>query len=415
MNIYLAVIVGTLLFSHALELVACGLTLGSMKPEPHPEFKDVYPAEKYAASQAYTKARRKTALYADTIQLAGVLAFILAGGFPLVDGWVRALGLAGIGAGLAFWGIVGLLSDLLSLPAGLYITFVLEEKFGFNTMTLSTFVADKLKGYALAVAIGGPLAAGVLYLFGAAGPWAWVWAWGFVSCVVLFLQYIAPAWILPWFNKFEPLAEGSLRRRIDRYAEEQRYGLKDIYVMNGSKRSSKGNAYVAGIGNKKRIALFDTLVNLLSEQEITAILAHEVGHAKKGHTWKMTVLSMAKTGVLFFFLNLFLYRPELYQAFGMDGTPLYAGLVFCLLLYSPVMLLAGPLFHMLSRRFEFQADRFAAKTGPGKEDIISGLKKLSVSHLANLEPHPFDIWLHYTHPPVLRRIQAIESSFAKDV
>lgn len=367
-------------------------------------------AETYRRSQDYTLARMRVESVEETISTAAVVIFLLAGGFAWADGLVRAAGFGPIGTGLCYFGLLGMLSAALGLPFSIYNTFVLEKRFGFNKTTPATFIADRIKGLVLTAIIGGPLLAGVLLFFGWAGATAWLWCWGFTTLASLAITYVAPQWILPLFNKFSPLPDGELRTMLEEYAEREGFELTGLYLMDGSKRSTKANAFFTGLGRKKRIALFDTLVERHTPEEITAVLAHEIGHSKLGHVKKMLMASILKTGLLFWLMSLFLDSKGLFAAFGVEQMSIYAGLLFFVILYTPVSLLLGIAASALSRRHEYEADAFAARTTGRPEDLVSALKRLSVDTLSNLTPHPFTVWLSYSHPPVVRRIRALRKA-----
>ncbi len=300
-----------------------------------------------------------------------------------------------------------MISGMVELPFDIYHTFVLENRFGFNTTTWQTFLADKIKGVVLAGIIGGLLLGAVLWFFQAAGAWAWAWCWGITVGFSLLLTYVAPQWILPQFNKFTPLQDGELKQKIEAYAAGQGYTVSGIFVMDGSKRSTKANAFFTGFGKTKRIALFDTLLENHTADELLAVLAHEVGHGKLGHIKKQLLTMVLKTGAVFYLLSLFLGNQGLFDAFGMQQMSTYAGLVFFGLLYTPVSMVLSLLANRVSRKHEFEADAFAAKTTGDHEQLVIALKRLSANSLSNLTPHWLTVWLEYGHPPVLQRIRAL--------
>lgn len=407
MNAYAWIVLVALLLEYLIDLVGNLLNLRALDPELPAEFTGVYDAERYANSQRYTRERTRFGVLHGTVGLAVTLAFWFAGGFPWVDGLVRGLELGPVGTGLAFLGVLAVGMKLLSLPFQLWSTFVIEERYGFNRTDAGTFVRDQLKGLVLGVLLGGGLVAAVLWFFQATGEAAWLWCWGTAAAFSLFGLYIAPTWILPLFNRFEPLEEGSLRERILSYAHSVSFPLEGLFVIDGSKRSSKANAFFTGFGRTKRIALFDTLVEQHSEDELVAVVAHEVGHYKKGHVLQGLIVSLLHFGVLFWLLGRFLGTRELFEAFGVSEPSVHAGLVFFGMLYTPIELVLSVVMSALSRRNEFEADAYAAETTGRPEDLVTALKKLSSENLANLTPHPFLVWLRYSHPPVLARIAAL--------
>ena len=410
MNTYALVILVVLLGDYALSLVTSTLNLRALSPDVPGEFQGVFDGETYARSQAYTRAATRFDLLRSTVNLALVLAVWQLGGFEWVDRLVRSAGYGPVATGLLFMGTLGLATTVLGLPFRLYGTFVLESRFGFNRTTVATFVADFFKGLVLTIVFGGTLMTGILFFFGWAGSLAWLWCWFAATAFLMVVQFIAPTWIMPLFNTFTPLDSGALRDEILAYAESAAFPLKGIFVVDGSKRSSKANAFFTGLGRNKRIGLFDTLVEKYSVPELVAVVAHEVGHYKKGHIVRGLVLQIAYLGGLFFVMSVVLRQEGLFQAFGMTEMSVYAGLVFFGLLFTPVEMVLSMYVHAVSRRNEFEADAFAVETTGGSEPLIAALKKLSADSLSNLTPHPFHVFLHYSHPPVLRRIAALRAA-----
>jgi len=342
--------------------------------------------------------------------LAVTLGFWFAGGFQGLDALVRGWELGLIWSGLAYIGLLALGKALLDLPWRVYDTFVIEAHFGFNQTTLGTFVADGLKGLGLAIGLGGPLLAGVLAFFAYAGTYAWVYCWLATTAFILGLQWLAPTWILPLFHTFTALPQGALKDAILAYARRVNFTVEDVFVIDGSRRSSKANAFFTGFGKRKRIALFDTLIAAHTVPELVAVLAHEIGHYKKRHVLRTAGLSIVHMGVMFFLLSVFLSHAGLFQAFYVHQPSVYTGLVFFGMLYTPLELILSIGMHMISRQHEYEADRFAVDTIEAPAALAQALKTLSVHHLANLTPHPFYVFLHYSHPPMLQRLQAITRS-----
>ncbi len=407
MNIFAVIILAAILVDFVLEIVSDRLNLKALSKDLPDEFEDVYDQETYAKSQEYTRVNTRFGFITGTFDLVLLLVFWFAGGFNWLDQWARSFDFGVIGTGLIFIGALVLAKTIISLPFSIYSTFVIEERFGFNKTTPKTFVMDRLKGLLLSVAIGAPLLAGIIAFFEYGGAWAWVYAWLAVTAFSLIMQYIAPTWIMPLFNKFEPLEDEELRGAIEDYAEKVDFPLQGVYVMDGSKRSSKSNAFFTGFGKNKRIALYDTLIEKHTTDELVAVLAHEIGHYKKKHILKNMVISILHTGIMFVLLSIFLKVPALFDAFYMDQMSVYAGLLFFGLLYSPVETILGIVMQVLSRKHEYEADRFAATTLQSSEAMVNALKKLSKDNLSNLTPHPFYVFLNYSHPPVLKRIRAI--------
>ncbi|WP_372637325.1 M48 family metallopeptidase [Fodinibius sp.] len=406
MNIFAVIILATLAIDFVLNLVADYYNLRSLDEGLPGEFSDVYDEETYAQSQAYTKERTKFGILTSAFNLVLLLGFWFAGGFNWLDEIVRGWELGVIWTGLAYIGLLILAKSVLSLPFSIYSTFVIEEKYGFNKTTPRTFVMDLLKGLALGVVLGGPLLAGILAFFTFIDQYAWLYAWGAVTAFTLFVQFVAPTWIMPIFNDFEPLEEGDLRRKIRSYADKVNFAMEGVYVMDGSKRSSKSNAFFTGFGKNKRIALYDTLIDNHTEDELVAVLAHEIGHYKKKHIIKNMGISILQTGIMFFLLSVFLNSRGLFDAFYMEQMSVYAGLIFFGMLYAPIDMIVSVFMQVLSRKYEFEADAFASSTYR-RQPMINALKKLSRDNLSNLTPHPFYVFLNYSHPPVLQRIKAI--------
>jgi STE24 endopeptidase len=412
-NTFAIIILAALVLDFSLKLVSDLLNLKSLKLELPFVLQDIYNQEDYRKSQEYLRTTTRFGLVDSSFTLLILLAFWFSGGFNWFDQVVTGWNLVPVVTGLLYIGILLFAYSLIKLPFDIYSTFVIEERFGFNKTTRRTFLLDMLKGFILALLLGGLLLAGILALFQYVGIYAWVYCWAAVVIFSLAMQYVAPTWIMPLFNKYTPMAEGELKEAILKYTGSVNFPIKNIFVMDGSKRSSKSNAFFTGFGRNKRIALFDTLIAQHSVPEMVAVLAHEVGHYKKKHIIQGMIISIIHTGVLFFLLSLFLTSPGLYQAFGIGYQPIYAGLLFFGLLYTPIELVLSVVMQMLSRKNEYEADRFAAKTIDEPNNLIVALKKLSATNLSNLTPHPFYVFLNYSHPPLLQRIQAIQKTKRK--
>ncbi len=407
MNVIAAIILVTLFADALLHGAADVLNLKTLRRELPDAFRGVYDEARYARSQDYLRANTRFSWAVSVFDLLLLLVFWFGKGFPMLDGWVRSLNLGPVMSGLVFIGVLILGKAVLSLPFNLYATFVIEERFGFNKTTWKTYIIDLVKGLLLAAALGGPLLALVLAFFEYAGPHAWAYCWIAVTLYSLIVQFIAPAWILPLFNKFEPLEEGELRDVILSYARSIKFPLKNVFVMDGSRRSSKSNAFFTGFGKHKRIVLFDTLVERHTVGELLAVLAHEMGHYKEKHIIQRLLLGVMQTGAMFFLLSLFISSQALFDAFYMKERSVYAGLVFFGVLYSAADFFAGLVMQMISRKHEYAADRFAVDTTGDAQAMADALKKISAHNLSNLAPHPFYVFLNYSHPPVLARIEAI--------
>ncbi|MDA3790430.1 MAG: M48 family metallopeptidase [Desulfobacula sp.] len=403
------IILSTLVGGYFIDNLAGFLNLNNLNPELPHEFSDVYDNTKYARSQHYLKVNTRFGFITTSIDLIILLMFWFGGGFGILDTFVRTLGQNTIVSGLLFTGILVFLKFLISLPFSLYSTFVIEEKFGFNKTTPRLFFTDLVKSILLSVFLGGIFLSLVLWFFESAGPLAWLFCWIISILFIMAVQYIVPTWIMPMFNKFTPLEHGPLKEAILRYAGFINFSLSNIFVMDGSKRSAKSNAFFTGFGKNKRIVLFDTLINQHSVEELVSILAHEMGHFKKRHIIKRLAFTFGQTGIIFYLISLFISHEGLFQAFFVENVSIYAGLIFFGMLFSPIDLFLSLIMQISSRRDEYEADRFAVTTTKDYCPLVTALKKLSVHNLSNLTPHPFYVFLNYSHPPVLERIRALKN------
>ncbi len=410
-NPYFICVLVSLVGLHVLELVSSTLTLRRLTPELPAEFADVWDTEAYAKSQAYTREGERFGMISGTWSLLVFVVFWLGGGFAWVDGLVRGWSGDFLMQGLLGVVVLSLGSSLVSLPFELWDTFRIEAKYGFNRTTPGTFFVDKLKGVMLTAVIGLPVVALLLWLFERV-PHAWVWAWASVTVLLLVLQYVAPRWLMPLFNKFTPLPDGELKAGIQRLAEHCAFPVKELFVIDGSKRSSKANAFFAGFGKHKRIALYDTLVEKHPEPELLAVLAHEIGHFKCNHIVQRMVAGVAQMAVFFLLMGLLLKNEGLFQAFGVKQTSVWLSLVFFVQLFGPVQTLTGVMMSAWSRRHEFEADAYAARACGSPQPLISALKRLSRDSLSNLTPHPLTVWLSYSHPPMMERLAALRRVLA---
>ena len=415
MNLLGIFILFALIFEFTLHRLAEALNLRSASASVPDVFKDFYDSHRYARAQDYLKARTRFAWVSSAFFLAATLIFWFWRGFGALDEWVRSLDTGPVVSGLVYVGVLLAVRSALAIPFQAYSVFVIEERFGFNRTSLMTFLTDGLKGIVLSVLIGAPLLAGVLALFEHAGPWAWLYGWALVVLFMVGVQFVAPRCILPLFNKFTPLEEGELRAAIFRYARSIHFPLENVFVMDGSRRSTKSNAFFTGFGKHRRIALFDTLIRAHTIPELVAILAHETGHYRKKHILKHLAFGAGYSGVLLLAFTFALQCPILFEAFFVDRPSVYAGLVLFSLAFQPFELMLGLMLNMVSRAHERQADRFALETTPDKEALVSALKKLSADNLSNLSPHPLHVALNYSHPPILERIRAIEACPAAPV
>ena len=406
-NTFFIIILAAIVLDFALDIVANLLNLKALKLEPPPALVGVYKPEEYRRSQEYTRVVTRFDFISSSFNLVVLLSFWFTGGFNYLDQLVRGWGFIPLVNGLLFTAILAAAHSLLSLPFDIYATFVIEGRFGFNRTTPHTFIMDLVKGIVLGILLGAPLLTGVLLLFQYAGGYAWLYVWAVVTLFSLAVSYIAPTWILPLFNKFTPMAPGELRDAILDYARSVNFPVKNVFVMDGSKRSTRGNAFFTGFGRNKRIALFDTLIAQHTVGEMVAVLAHEIGHHKKKHILQDMIIGILHSGFVLFLLSVFINSQGLYDAFSMEQSSIYAGLLFFGLLYTPLEMVLSILMQMFSRKNEREADRFAAQTTGKPYNMIDALKKLSANNLSNLSPHPFFVFLNYSHPPLLERVQNI--------
>lgn len=407
MNPYALIILVALLLRFGLAVLADALNARVPRCEVPPEMADRLDAGWLRRAREYLTVNTRFDFWESLFGLLLLLAFWGAGGFNALDLWLRGFGFGPVLTGLLFIGLLLLGNSLLNLPFSIYHTFVIEARFGFNRTTPRLFAVDRVKGLLLALVLGVPLGAGMLWFFEHAGAWAWLYCWLGVTAFTLFIQFLAPVLILPLFNAYTPLEDGELKTAILELARQAAFPLAGVCIMDGSKRSNKANAFFTGFGRFKRIALFDTLTRTLTVPELVGVLAHEIGHFKRHHILQRLLLGMAHTGVLFFLLSLFLTQRGLFDAFRMQHLSVYAGLLFFGILYTPVEMVLDFLVNHLSRRQEYEADRFAQQLTGDPAPLISALKKLSVSSLSDLTPHPFYVGLHYSHPPVLERLRAL--------
>lgn len=395
-----------------LDFLATLLTLKNLQPDLPSEFADVWDQEKYTKSQAYERAGARFGIISSTVNLFALLAFWFAGGFEAVDSWLRGFEFNSVVTGLFFMSVVFLLSSLLSLPFDIYNTFVIEERFGFNKTTPATFVMDQVKGLLLGAILGLPVLALIFWIFENVDN-AWFYAWLITAVLSLLLTFLAPSLIMPLFNKFTPMPEGELKDAIEEMSRQCDFPLAGLYVIDGSKRSAKANAFFTGFGKLKKIALYDTLIEGQSTEELVGILAHEIGHFKKKHIIQRIGLSFIQTAFIFFLIGI-VTNPEstfaknLFEAFHIEKVSIYAGFVLFFILFKPVSRIISILMSMLSRKHEFEADHYAATVQGSPAHLSSALKKLSKNNLSNLTPHPLEVFLHHSHPPIMQRLEALD-------
>lgn len=377
-----------------------------MSPDIPSQLEGIYDKDAYAKQQDYQRVNSRFGLYTSLFSFVTLLIVLLLGVFGWLDDTLRQYISNEIMLTLAFLGIIYIVNSIIGLPFDYYSTFVIEERFGFNKSTKKTFWLDQLKGLALTVVLGGLILALLVWLYGTLGNNAWLYAWGVVTIFSLFMTLFYSNIIVPLFNKQTPLEDGELRDAIQDFAGKAGFAINNIYVMDASKRSTKANAYFTGLGAKKRIVLFDTLINDLNTDEIVAVLAHEIGHYKKKHTLQGMFISICYTGAILFLLSLFLGNEDIAIALGGNVASFYLGLIAFSILFTPISLVIGIFSSIHSRKNEYQADAYAASFGLA-EPLISGLKKLSVKSLSNLNPDPLFVFFYYSHPTLLQRMEAL--------
>jgi STE24 endopeptidase len=408
-NPWFVFLLGSVVGLFVLETVSVLLNLKQLGQALPEELRDVFSEEDFAQSQAYSRESARHDLISSGVRLAVFLGFWLAGGFGWVQQLVSGWSPFPILQGLAGISLLHVASTLLGLPFDWYDTFRIEAKYGFNKTTPGVFLADLVKGLVLGGVIGLPVLALLLWLFGTF-PGAWLWAWLAVTVLVLALQYLAPRYLMPIFNKFAPLEDGSLKTAIHALSEKCAFPVKELFVIDGSRRSTKGNAFFAGFGNNKRIALYDTLIEKHPQPELLAVLAHEIGHYKRGHIVQRLIVAVLQLAVLFLLMGTVLGNAGLHAAFGLPAPVLWLGFVFFTILFEPAQTVLGILSGLWSRKHEYEADAYAAGATGGAADMIAALKRLARDTLSNLTPHPLTVFLHYSHPPMVQRLAALRKT-----
>jgi len=402
------IIVGLLLADFIFERFLEFLNSTRWSDQLPEEVKDIYDVQEYQKQQAYEKANFSFSMVSSSFSFALMFLMVLFAVFALVNSWALSVSVNPILTALVFFGVLMLATDLLTTPFSVYDTFVIEEKYGFNKTTPKTFILDKLKGYLLGAIIGGGLMALIIYIYQLTTNNFWIYAWFVITGFSVFMVLFYSNLIVPLFNKQTPLPEGELKSAIEAFSTKVGFKLDNIFVINGSKRSTKANAYFTGFGAKKRIVLYDTLINDMTTNELVAVLAHEIGHYKKHHVIWSLLLGTLQTGIVLFIFSLFVGSPELSAALGVETPSFHIGLIAFGILYSPISMLTGLAMNIFSRKNEYQADAFASEYFDGNE-LASALKKLSVKNLSNLRPHPAYVFFHYSHPTLLQRLQALKT------
>ena len=403
------IIIGILLVDFVIDKYIDYLNAKHFNDDIPGELEDVYNHEEYSKSQAYKKENYRFSLLTSSFTMILTLCFFIFKGFAWVDGFARGFSSNEISVALIFFGVIMIGSDILNTPFSYYHTFVIEEKFGFNKTSKKLFLVDKIKGWLLSAIIGGGILAIIIWFYDKTGDLFWIYTWLFIGVFTIFMTMFYSSLIVPLFNKQTPLEEGTLKESIYAFSKKAGFTLNNIYVIDGSKRSTKANAYFSGFGAKKRIVLYDTLINDLSTNEIVAVLAHEIGHYKKKHVMVNMFVSLMLTGITLFVFSLLIDNAILSEALSVKMPSFHIGLITFGILYSPISELTGILMNYLSRKFEYQADNYA-KIKYNAEDLVSSLKKLSRNSLSNLTPHKANVFVHYSHPTLLQRVKNLTNS-----
>lgn len=408
-NFYFYFLLAMVLLFYGLDMLAGWLNVRALRERLPDEFADVYDQTQYLRSQAYSRDSARLDWVESTVALAAFLGFWFWGGFGRLDTWVRSSLTPEWARGVVYVSALYLGSKIIHLPFGLWATFGIEAKYGFNRTSWSTYVLDMLKGLGLAGCLGLPIFALIQIVLGRFGAGAWWIVWLAVASLSVLFTWLAPRWILPLFHTFRPLPDGELKGAIEDLARRCEFPLAEVLEVDGSKRTSRGNAFFTGFGRHKKIALFDTLVAKHPVPELVAVLAHEIGHFKLRHVWQGLALGILQMGLMFWLLSHFLGREELFAAMGVRDASIYGGLVFFSLYLLPLSRLLGIGSLALSRHNEYGADAYAASATGDSSAMIAGLKRLASDNLSNLTPHPLYVFLNYSHPPMLARVKALRS------
>ena len=407
-NLYYLIIVTAIIIEYLLTSISSVLDIKNITPIIPLDFKKAYDGEKYVRSQEYLKARTRFGLFSSTFSLGLILIVIHSDVFGYLDQYVRLQTENYILQGLLFIGIIYFFQDIISLPFSLYNTFVIEQKFGFNKIKPGLYFIDKIKGYGIFIVLGSTVITPLLYFFHVYSEIGWLIAWSVLTVFMIAIQPLFVHVIAPMFNKFTPLEEGDLRKEIEKYTSKVDFPLVRIDIMDGSKRSAHSNAYFTGFGKSRRIAIFDTLVEKHSTKEIVSVVAHEVGHYKLKHILQGTIIGIIETGIMLFAFNLIMNDISLFNVFGVNQLSVHAGIVFFSMVYAPVSMLTSIVTTAISRKNEFEADKFSLDTTSDGQALISMLIGLSANNLSHLTPHPMKVFLSYSHPPVIDRIKAVD-------
>ena len=398
------IIISIIIINFIKDQVLDALNAKRFNDEIPEELSDVFDETEYKKSQRYKATNYRFGIWSSLFSLSLTIGFLFLDGFEYVDNIARSYSENPIVIALIFFGIIMFISDIISTPFSYYKTFVIEEQFGFNKSTKTIFFLDKLKGLLMMGIIGGAILSLIVWFYEITGKNFWLYAWVLITGFTVVMNMFYARLIVPLFNKQTPLEDGELRHKISEYANSVGFSLKKIFVIDGSKRSTKANAYFSGFGSEKRVTLFDTLINDLNDDEIVSVLAHEVGHYKRKHIIFNLFASILLTGLTLYILSIFISNPLLSNAIGVETQSFHVGLVAFGMLYAPISEITGLVMNIFSRKFEYEADDYAKSTYKA-EPLISSLKKLSKNSLSNLTPHPAYVFMHYSHPTLLQRIE----------
>jgi STE24 endopeptidase len=402
-EIIFILLVGIIIFNFTKDFVLDYLNSKNFNNKIPEIISDVYDSEKYLKSQEYKKTQYRFSKYSKIFSLLIILSFFYFDGFIIVDSFSRNLFKSEILISLTFFGTIFFGNELLSLPFSIFFTFFIEEKFGFNKTSIQTYISDKLKSWILTILFGGGVLSFIIFQEQLIGENFWIVAWIFITVITIVINGFYAQIIVPLFNKQKKLENGELRSEIEKYSCKVGFDLSNIFIIDGSKRSSKANAYFSGFGKQKRVTLFDTLIEKLNKKQIVAVIAHEIGHYKKNHIIFNLFFSIIQTGIMLYILSLFIYMPIFSNALGIENHSFHIGLVTFSILFTPISEISSLIFNLFSRKFEYEADEFAKKTFNG-EYLIEALKILSKDSLSNLTPHPKYVWWHYSHPTLFQRV-----------
>ena len=402
------IIIAIIIINFIIDKILNTLNAQHFNDELPLELQDVYDESEYKKSQSYKATNHRFSNITSLFSLLLTLGFFYFDGFEFVDNIARSYSNNSMVIALLFFGIIMFASDIITTPFAYYKTFVIEEKFGFNKTTIKTFIFDKIKGWLMLAILGGGILALIIWFYEITGTTFWLYAWALITVFSVFMNMFYAKLVVPLFNKQIPLEKGDLRDKISAYAKTVGFKLNKIFVIDGSKRSTKANAYFSGFGSEKRVTLYDTLIKDLDEEEIVAVLAHEVGHYKRRHIIFNLATSILLTGLTLYILSLLISNPLLSNALGVEIPSFHIGLIAFGLLYSPISEITGLIMNYFSRKFEYQADDYAKTTYAG-EPLITSLKKLSKNSLSNLTPHKAYVFMHYSHPTLLDRVRNLKS------